>query len=95
MKENKSSVIKDQLEAIAFNIKNGLFENDENIPKKTLFLELGIILASVTFVLAILIVPNNVDSMCYHLPRVCSWIENKSVAYYPVEDIRQLYYFCY
>lgn len=51
-----------------------------------------IALAGITFVMSFLIVPNNWDSMTYHLARVANWIENRSVAYYPTNNLRQLYY---
>jgi len=40
---------------------------------------------------AVVGVPNTWDSMTYHLPRVEHWIQDKTVAFYPTNDIRQLY----
>ena len=51
-----------------------------------------ICLGMVTFILAIIIVPNNWDSMTYNLSRVANWIQNCSVRYYPTYIDRQLYY---
>lgn len=36
--------------------------------------------------------PNNWDSMTYHMSRVAHWIQNKSVANYPTNILRQLKY---
>lgn len=53
---------------------------------------LVLFLAGITFLLSITIVPNNWDSMTYHLARVANWIQNASVEYYPTNIPRQLYY---
>lgn len=41
-------------------------------------------------VLALLTIPYNWDSMTYHLPRIAHWTQNKSIAHYVTNDMRQL-----
>lgn len=53
---------------------------------------MAILLSGIMFLLSYRIVPNNWDSMTYHLPRVMNWIENGSATYYPTNNPRQLYY---
>ena len=45
--------------------------------------------AAVLF-LALFTVPYNWDSMTYHLPRIAHWTQNRSVAHYATNDVRQL-----
>ncbi len=63
------------------------FLRKENFTAFSIF----IIAASVSvFVLSILTVPYNPDSMSYHLPRIVCWAQNNSVAHYATNDARQL-----
>ena len=49
------------------------------------------ILALPILVTAVVWPPNNYDCMVYHLPRVCEWAQNASVAHFPTSVARQLY----
>jgi hypothetical protein len=40
---------------------------------------------------AIAAAPNNPDSMSYHMARVMHWVQDRSVAHYPTNILRQLY----
>ena len=51
---------------------------------------LGTIIA-LLFVLAYLSIPNNLDSLGYHMSRVVHWAENRSIAHYPVAYAPQLW----
>lgn len=51
---------------------------------------LGILVVLPLFLLAILIPPNNWDSMAYHLPRVEHWVQNRNIYPYPTNIIRQV-----
>ena len=42
------------------------------------------------FMLAFMTWPYNWDSLTYHLPRIAQWAQNKSVAHYAVNDVRQV-----
>ena len=44
-----------------------------------------------TLFMSLFTVVNNGDSMIYHLPRVLHWLQDGSVNYYYVQDIRQIY----
>ena len=49
------------------------------------------VVASATFLIAIVSPPNTWDSMTYHMSRVMHWIQNGTVAHYPTGIPRQLY----
>ena len=34
--------------------------------------------------------PNTTDAMVYHLPRIVHWLENRTVAFYPTHELKQL-----
>jgi hypothetical protein len=42
-------------------------------------------------IVAFLTPPNTQDVMTYHMPRVMYWMQQRSVAFYPTVDYRQLY----
>ena len=46
----------------------------------------------ITVITAVFSAPNAWDSMTYHLSRVEHWLQDRTVSYYPTNDIRQLYY---
>jgi hypothetical protein len=59
------------------------------------FLEAGVsillfLILTATAFIALSSVPNNSDSMSYHLPRIEHWLQNKNLSYYPTSIIRQL-----
>ena len=41
-----------------------------------------IMILLITFITAIRVPPNNVDSLIYHLARIMHWVQNQSVAFY-------------
>ena len=43
----------------------------------------------ITLFIAVTVVPNNWDSMTYHLPRVEHWLQNGSLAFYPIHEHQQ------
>lgn len=62
-----------------------------DISYAAVFLPLGLIVAG-TFLISIISPPNTWDSMTYHMGRVVHWTQNQSVAHYPTNIIRQLYF---
>lgn len=48
-------------------------------------------IAVVLLFVALVSAPNNWDSLTYHLSRVASWLEQRSLAHYPTHNLRQLY----
>lgn len=51
-----------------------------------------LVIAAVTLVIALNCPPNNWDSQTYHLARIEHWIQNRSLAFYPTANDRQLVY---
>lgn len=80
-------------------IKNKAYHNFKHIPELCINLKnlhlipLIVIIICISFLsllYAYFTVPNNWDSMTYHLARVAHWINNKSVNYYYTGNTRQL-----
>lgn len=42
-------------------------------------------------VVAVLAPPNTWDAMQYHVPRVVHWLQNRTVAFYPTHELKQLH----
>ena len=49
----------------------------------------GVIFALVGLI-ALMSPPNTPDAMSYHLPRVVHWLQQRSLAFYPTQELRQL-----
>ena len=88
--------------SISIGVQNGAhsraplpgFVTSPHLPINTfdriLLLGIGVIVLIVGFI-ALVAPPNTWDSMTYHLARVAHWTQNRSVAFYPASDQRQLY----
>ncbi len=50
-----------------------------------------IVILAITGITAVVSMPNTWDSLCYHLARVEHWMQNRTLAFYPVADRRHLY----
>lgn len=73
--------------------KNCRFEMRRNLSAvEYVFVVALLVIFSLTFLVAIVVPTNNFDSMTYHMPRVMHWIQNMSVAHYPTNITRQLYF---
>lgn len=48
-----------------------------------------LVIAMVVLGLSLITTPHNWDSMTYHLPRIAHWAQNRSVAHYATNSIRQ------
>ncbi len=49
------------------------------------------LIGCLTLAVSLLAPPNNFDSMTYHMSRVVHWIQNRDVAFYPTNILRQLH----
>ncbi len=78
----------------SFSFKNTklLFDpfSDLSLPYKAALTGIAFILG-ITFLTALISPPNTWDAMTYHLSRVMHWIQNRSLAYYSTNSLRQLY----
>ena len=45
-----------------------------------------------TLVVALVAPPNSWDSMVYHMTRVAHWVDHRSIACYPTQNFRELFY---
>jgi hypothetical protein len=50
----------------------------------------AVAIAAITTTVALVAVPNNWDSLTYHLPRIEQWIQQGSLNHFPTGNIRQL-----
>lgn len=75
--------------ANAYNKISNLFKDIKNLKSDKIRI-LFIIIFVAMFILALITVPYNWDSMTYHLSRIAHWTQNKSVAHYAANDVRQL-----
>lgn len=50
-----------------------------------------LILALISLTVAVFGLPNNWDSLTYHLPRIVFWLQNRSLDCFPTDDYRLLY----
>ncbi len=69
-------------------LKNLKQLSEFTVPEKVL-LSVIVMLVIVVGVESVLVVPNNWDSMTYHIPRVMHWAQNHSVSYYFTLENRQ------
>lgn len=58
--------------------------------KKEPYYAVLLIIGAAALALAFLTIPYNWDSMTYHLPRIAYWAQNRSVAHYATNCIRQI-----
>lgn len=61
-----------------------------DLPQRIYLLIAVIFILVPLFVLAIIVPPNNWDSMTYHMSRVMHWIQNSNIYPYPTGNIRQI-----
>lgn len=72
-------------------IKQQLDRNffEQSLENRILLIAIILILG-ICLLTALISPPNNYDSLTYHLPRVMHWIQNRSVAHYPSNNLRQI-----
>lgn len=67
---------------------------DRNLREQSIFNQIAItvvaLILSICLLVGLISPPTNYDSMAYHLPRVMHWIQNRSIAHYPTNDLRQI-----
>ncbi|MFB2897650.1 ArnT family glycosyltransferase [Aerosakkonemataceae cyanobacterium BLCC-F50] len=62
---------------------------EQSLENRIILLATSLILG-ICLLTALVAPPNNYDSMTYHLPRIMHWIQNRSVAHYPTNNLRQI-----
>ena len=71
-------------------IKHSILLQNIELKYKIILWSFILLIIAPLFLLAVLIPPNNWDSMAYHLPRIQHWIQNANVYPYPTNITRQI-----
>jgi hypothetical protein len=93
MRWNAAADVKNDLSVVRETMAQHLFGASSKDHARRLEALVSIILIVVlwgTAFIALSCVPNNWDSMTYHLPRIEHWLQNRSLDYYPTSIDRQL-----